>query len=183
MRPIENVCCFTGHRSKYFIFKDDESHPLCIAIKEFIRSTSEHLIAGKGVTHFIAGGAVGVDAWAMEEVIALRKKYPHITLECVLPYAGMEERFAGQSRERFTRIKQNLQTITTLNNGYHNHCLYERNRYMVDRSKYLIAVWTGIWSGTGYTVGYAKEQGREVHCMNPVGHASARLPRHNPAGY
>lgn len=165
MLPIENACCFTGHRPKYFHFGTNETHPDCFKIKAFLRERCKHLI-GEGVTHFISGGAVGVDTWAMEEVIGLREDYPHIILWCVLPYAGMVERFAQQDRERFARLESKLHIITTLNERYYHGCMQERNRFMVDRSLYVIAVWTGEKSGTANTINYANKRGRKVFCLD-----------------
>ncbi len=168
MNTIQNVCCFTGHRPKYFHFGTSEQHPDCLKIKNFIRHNCERLIRDEGVTHFISGGAVGVDTWAMEEIIELRKLYPHITLECVLPYATMVKQFTPKNQDRYALIKPELQQITILNECYHSGCMHQRNKHMVDRSQYLIAVWTGQKSGTANTVNYAKKQGRTVFCLETI---------------
>lgn len=160
------TCCFTGHRPKYFHFGIDEAHPDCQKIKAFLREKSEYLINTENVTHFISGGAVGVDTWAMEEIIKLKAEYPYITLECALPYADMPERFASHDRERFAAIKPHLDRITSLSDSYHPNCMMERNMYMVDRSEFVISVWTGHKSGTANTVNYAKKCGQTVFCMD-----------------
>ncbi len=160
------TCCFTGHRPKYFHFGSDELHPDCVAIKHFIREKCHYLITNKGVTHFISGGAIGVDTWAMEEVLDLKGTYPHITLECVLPYAGMIERFAISDRERYARIKPRLKGITIINEQYHSGCMQQRNKYMVDHAQYVIAIWTGQKSGTANTIQYANKLERKVFYLN-----------------
>ena len=167
MRPIENVCCFTGHRPKYFTFRTNEDDPGCVGVKAFIRDRCEYLITEKGVTHFLSGGAVGVDTWAMEVVASLKEKHHHITLECALPYAGMPDRFAPEDRERYARISRYLDIITELNPERTPDCMQQRNEYMVDRALYVVAVWTGQKSGTGNTVQYAKKLGRTVFHLNP----------------
>lgn len=165
--PSENSCCFTGHRPKYYRFGTDESHPDCLNIKVRVREKCKYLISEMGVSHFISGGALGLDTWAMEEVLALKKEYCHVTLECVLPYAGMIERFTLPDRERYNRIAPQLEVITILNQHYHRYCMQQRNEYMVDHTQYVIAVWTGQRSGTANTVNYARKRGREVLCLNP----------------
>ncbi|MCC8180875.1 MAG: DUF1273 domain-containing protein [Planctomycetes bacterium] len=165
MNPVQYTCCFTGLRPKYFHFSINENHVDCVRIKTFIRDICEHLINEKGVTHFLSGGAVGVDTWAMEEVIKLRIKYPQITLECVLPYAGMLERFALQDRNRYERIEPDLQIITILNKHYHSGCMQQRNIYMVNRARYVIAVWSGQRSGTANTINYAQKCCRRIFCL------------------
>ena len=39
---------------------------------------------------------------------------------------------------------------------------------MVDNSNYLVAVWNGKPSGTGNTVNYAVEKGKEVYYIDAV---------------
>lgn len=167
MAPIEKVCCFTGHRPKYFAFRTNENDPGCIDIKAFLRDKCEYLITEKNVVRFISGGAVGVDTWAMEAVITLKKKHCHIKLECALPYAGMPARFAPEDQERYARIKPCIDIITELNQERVPGCMQQRNEYMVDRALYVIAVWTGQKSGTGNIVHYAKKLGRTVFHLNP----------------
>ncbi|MCC8165370.1 MAG: DUF1273 domain-containing protein [Planctomycetes bacterium] len=175
MYAIETTCCFTGHRPKYFPFGTNENHPECKRIKSFIREKCRYLIEA-GVTHFISGGALGVDTWAMEEVIGLRETFPRITLECVIPYAGMIERFPPNDRERFARTLRKLAKFTILKERYYTGCMQDRNKYMVDRSRYVIAVWTGQRSGTGNTIQYAEKLGRKVHCLE----YELNVPVHSP---
>lgn len=163
----EKSCCFTGHRPKYFRFGTNENDPDCVRIKGFIQDKCEYLITEKKVIHFISGGAVGVDTWAMEIVIGLKEKYREIRLELALPYEGMMERFAVASRKRYANIAPQLDKITVLNMRYHAGCMQQRNEYMVAQAAYLIAVWTGAKSGTGNTVRYAKERRRTVFILNP----------------
>ena len=42
-----------------------------------------------------------------------------------------------------------------------------RNRYMVDASEYIIAVWNGKPSGTGNTVRYAISNGKQIIILDP----------------
>ncbi len=50
-----------------------------------------------------------------------------------------------------------------MSENYTSDCMLKRNRYMVDNSDIVIAVWDGrSGSGTGATVNYAKKQGKKV---------------------
>lgn len=167
MATIEQSCCFTGHRPKFFVFGEDETHLHCLAVKAFLRDRIEHLITSEGVTHFISGGALGVDTWAMEEVAALKEKYPGVTLECALPYAGMPDRFNERDRARHDAAMVHCDRKTIVCPEYHKNCMNQRNEYMVDNAGFLIAVWTGIMTGTGRTVEYARRLKRTVFLLNP----------------
>ncbi|MCC8190416.1 MAG: DUF1273 domain-containing protein [Planctomycetes bacterium] len=167
MVPMEETCCFTGHRPAFFSFKNDESHPECGRIKAFIRERCEYCVTRKGVRHFISGGALGVDTWAMEAVIDLKAAYPTVTLECALPFAGMPAGFPPDDRYRYHRLVDQIDTVTVIAPRYGPGCMRQRNQYMVDRAAFLIAVWTGRKSGTGQTVAYAQRRGRTVYRLNP----------------
>ena len=59
------TCCFTGHRAL-----SDTERMLCL---DRITQAVEALIS-MGVTHFIAGGAVGFDTIAEVSVLNLKKR-------------------------------------------------------------------------------------------------------------
>ncbi len=46
--------------------------------------------------------------------------------------------------------------------------MMKRNKYMVDNSDYIVAVWNGTPSGTGKTVAYAIEIDRTVYCIDTI---------------
>ena len=168
MTSIANACCFSGHRPKHFHFGTDESHPDCLAIKAILRERSEYLINQRNVTHFISGGSLGVDTWAMEVVLSLKEKYPQVTLECALPYPTMPDRFAHEHRMRYDALAEKCDRIVAVCPEYTGvACLDARDEYMVDRAGFLIAIWQGIMSGTGRTIFYARRLGREVFCFYP----------------
>ena len=56
---------------------------------------------------------------------------------------------------------------TLLQTKYTADCMHKRNRYMVDHSDYVIAVWDGSPSGTGKTVMYAKENHKTILQIKP----------------
>ena len=167
MKIIDQSCCFTGHRPKFFRFGDNENHPECRKIKDFLYQSIEHLIVDTGVSHFISGGAVGVDTWAAEAVAVLKAKYPGVTLEIALPFPTMWEQFEESDRLRYDALRPSIDKITEVRPEYTRKCMHDRNRYMVDNAAYLVAVWTGIQTGTGMTVAYANELNRQVLCLNP----------------
>ena len=139
MTIIDQSCCFTGHRPKYFWFGDNEAHPECRKIKEFLSTSIEHLIVDKGVTHFISGGAIGVDTWATEAVVALKAKHSGITLEIAKPFPTTWEQFEERDRVRYEKLLDRVDKITEVSPEYSKTCMFDRNRYMVNNATYLIA--------------------------------------------
>ena len=168
MNTNENACAFTGHRPKSFPWKYDESAPDCILLKEVLTAQIKEL-ANRGVTDFLSGMAQGVDLWCSQIVLALQKKNPALRLHCVLPCKGQESKWTASAQEQYYSILAQANEVVYVRPEYSRNCMLERNRYMVDHSSFLLAVYNGAWrSGTGATVRYALKQGREVIIINPT---------------
>ena len=59
------------------------------------------LIRDEGVIHFISGMAQGVDMYAAEIVLELKKQDPQITLECAIPYERQAVQWPEALRNRY----------------------------------------------------------------------------------
>ena len=147
VRMESKTCCVTVHRE---IDPRREEQ-----ISRMLRDEIEQAVAD-GFTHFISGFATGADLIFAEAVIALKSKYP-ITLEAALPYPGRM-----QSRDpQFRRCLAACDVVKVHADTYFKGCYMIRNRYMVDRSDRVIAVYDGVSRGGTYnTVRYA--EGKDV---------------------
>ena len=164
----EIACAFTGHRPKSFPWKNNEADPGCVLLKEVLAEQIK-LLADRGVTDWLSGMAQGVDLWAAEIVLDLKEKNPALHLHCILPCEGQERKWPASERERYHSILRQADGVIYVNREYHDDCMLERNRYLVDHSSVLLAVYNGTHrSGTGMTVRYAKRLGREVIVIGPV---------------
>ena len=147
------TCCFTGHR--YFPWKDDTEHPQHKALLAKLEEAIDWALA-KGAAHFICGNAIGVDTWAAELVLKKKRTHPQIFLEIALPFAGH-----NANEPACQRVQQKADLVHAKNR---RSAFFERNRYMVDHSDLLIAVYckSHARGGTIATMEYAKKQGIEV---------------------
>ena len=165
---IETACAFTGHRPKGFPWKDNEMDPGCILLKETLAKQIRRLV-DSGVKEWLSGMAQGMDLWAAEIVLDLKKKNPALHLHCILPCEGQEREWPASEQERYHFILRQADEVIYVDQEYHDGCMLERNRYLVDHSSVLLAVYNGTHrSGTGMTVRYAKQLGREVIVIDPV---------------
>ena len=149
------TCCCTGHRPKGFPFEygvDKQKHnEYLLALEEKIKS----VITQYGITNFISGMALGVDLDFAEIVLKLRNKYP-ITLECAIPCPNQTLKWKDADKLRYESILKRADKITLISLNYSPDCMLKRNRYMVDKSHLIIAVFNGIeQGGTWYTINYA----------------------------
>ncbi len=161
-------CAFTGHRPKSFPWKYDETSCDCVLLKEILAEQIRKLIA-RGVTTFLSGMALGVDIWSAQIVLNLRKENPALRLHCILPCEGQEDPWPALEKERYYSIFKQADHVVYVNREYKDNCMLERNRYMVDHSSCLLAVYNGkARSGTGSTVNYARRMGREIIIIDPL---------------
>ena len=141
-------CCFTGHRPEK-LTADSE------AIKASLAAEIDAAIAD-GITVFITGMARGVDMWAAELVLARRAKNPGVTLFCAIPYEGFEKKWADTWRDLYQSILAQANGSKVFQPHFTYASFQERNRWMVDHSERVIAVFNGEKGGKNNTLDYAR---------------------------
>lgn len=154
-RPI--TCCFTGHRPSKLPWGTDEGDPRCAALKRRLTDAVEAAYA-EGFRHFITGMALGCDLYFAEIVLRLREQRPDVSLEAAVPCPTQADGWPPADRRRYRRILDRCDYETVVQDHYSPGCMQRRNRYMVDHSALLIAVYDGVSGGTRHTLEYAIRQ-------------------------
>jgi len=145
----KHTCCVTGHRNIPAEMGDFTKGELTKAVQA--------AIAG-GYNHFISGFAAGIDLMFAEIVVSLRNRHA-ITLEAAIPYPGR----MNTPDKMFQRLIGECDFVKVHSAGYSKGCFMVRNRYMVDSSSLVIAVYDGREKGgTAATVRYAMKRGRTI---------------------
>lgn len=118
--------------------------------------------------------AVGVDMDFAEIVIEMRKKY-NVALKCAIPCPNQCSKWSDKDKLRYADILKKSDKVGLISKQYSFDCMLKRNRYMVDKSNLVIAVFNGIEKGgTWYTMQYAKNKPielidlREINCENKI---------------
>ena len=66
----------------------------------------------------------------------------------------------------YNNILRQADSSVILSESYTRTCMLERNRYMVDKSDYVFAIWNGERKGgTWYTMEYAKKLKRPIEVL------------------
>jgi len=149
----EKTCCFTGHR-------EIPSEQYQKIFEKTERAVEEHI--KNGYLYFSAGGALGFDTLAAIIVLDLKKKYPQIALNLVLPCPTQAKSWSEKDKKIYEDIKQKADNITYTSLEYSRGCMHKRNRCLVDNSSACICYLTEDNGGTFYTVKYAKKHGLTV---------------------
>lgn len=177
---MSKTCCYTGHRPKKFTFQYNERHPDCLKIKNLIERETEKAIQ-KGYDYFISGMAIGVDIWAAETVLKLKEKYPHIQLEAAIPCANQERTWPTSSQQRYQNILTQADVVHYVSQeAYQPYLMIERDKYMVNKSSLLIAVFDGSKGGTKHTFDYAVKKGIEIVRIDPTSLSVSYMQRKEP---
>ena len=161
MPARQESCCFTGHRPAKLPRGFDETDARCLHLKARIADALEAAYES-GYRHFICGMALGCDLYFCEAALALRERRPGVTVEAVIPCEEQAARWRERDRERWFSLVERCDGETMVQRQYDRGCMLRRNRYMVDHSALLIAVYDGMLGGTMYTLSYAMKQGLEI---------------------
>lgn len=165
----ETTCCFTGHRPHKLPFLLDEDHPQYRLLEQRLTKEILEKILMHDCDTFLTGMAQGVDMLCAELVLKLRKLIGvPLRLVCVIPYLAQAQRWHAAEQERYKNILARADHKILLSNEYTDGCLLARNRFLVDHSMHIIAVYDGMSAGgTKYTLDYAMRKKRFVCVVNP----------------
>ena len=156
----KNVC-FTGYRPMKCPWGFNEEDTRCILMKKELKSIIEQCI-DKGYNTFISGMALGFDIICAEIVLELKKKHKNIKLIGALPCENQDSKWNDIQKKRYKKILKKLDDIHCLYKFYIDGCMQERNKFMVDNSSLVIALYNGKSGGTKQTVNYAIKNNKEI---------------------
>lgn len=140
------TACFTGHRQL-----DEGQLPV-------LRMRLDKVLAklyGMGYRRFICGGALGFDMLAAEQVIGMKARMGDVQLVLAIPCAAQSRPWPVSEGQRYERIIYGADETHVLSRVYYKGCMAVRNRFMVDRSSYVICYLTDAKGGTASTAAYA----------------------------
>ena len=168
MREQSRTCCFTGHRPEKLPWGTDEGDPRCRMLKKKLYDAVEAAY-GEGMRHFICGMARGCDFYFAEAVLALRAERGDVSLEAAVPCPTQADSWPAEDRARWRRILDQCDLETMVQHNYTPGCMLRRNRYMVDHSALVIAVYDGTSGGTRRTLEYALRRKVPFLDIDPLG--------------
>lgn len=145
-------CALTGHR---ILEKNFDGTPFKEAVNK--------LIEENGVHTFYCGMAIGFDLYACEYLQNLRSTYPQIKVIACIPCPEQADKFTLADKRKYERLLGGCDRREIISPHYTNACMFLRNRYMVDRSGFLLAHCLRDTGGSAYTVQYARTHGIKIY--------------------
>jgi len=149
-----HAVCFTGHRHI-----PNEIYPsLFDALLGVIEEQIEN-----GASVFFAGGALGFDTMAALAVLSLRKRFPEIRLELILPCPSQARGWSKDDTVLYEQIKSQADGVHYVSTGYYKGVLQQRNRALVEAADVCVAyLCNSTGGGTAYTASLALKNGLEL---------------------
>lgn len=161
----ETSCCFTGHRPDKLPWGTNERDEGCVRLKARLQQAVEEAY-NSGMRHFICGMAKGADLYFAEAVLHLRSTREGVTLEAARPCQSQAYGWSAADQRRYQAILEQCNYETLVQHSYDRGCMQRRNRYMVDHSGLVIAVYNGEpKGGTAQTLAYAMSKGVRTHIL------------------
>lgn len=143
-----SVCTFCGHGHIYGSYEE---------VKQKCRDTVENLIKSGDADCFLIGNYGDFDSIAAAVCLALKKQYPHIQVDLVLPY--YRPHLDDYDKERYARFDS---VITPgLEDTPHRYRITKANEYMVDQADTVIA-YVKYDGGAAKTLAYAKRHKKQI---------------------
>lgn len=158
--------CFTGYRPFKLPFEILNTDEVYLSFYK----RAENLIKAQielGNRYFISGMAQGADMILTGIILDLKKTYKNIFLECAVPFIGQSSGYTKENKKIYEKAIKSSDKVTVLCKSYSINSFLIRNRYMVDSSDIVIAVYDGKSGGTKFTYDYAIKKGRQVILLSP----------------
>ena len=152
------TCCVSGHRD----IPADETAP----VKEALRQEIEKAV-NDGFTAFLSGFADGVAQYFAEIILELQDENPNLKLIAVLPYQKRMDSLC--QKEHTNALLDACAEVIVIQEEYRPNVYAKCNRYMVEHSDRVIAVYDGREKGgTVKTIRFAHQFRKELREI-PIG--------------
>ncbi len=146
--------CITGHR--------DISKGKIDYVREQLRKEVEQAIED-GFTMFLCGMADGSDLEFGAIVAEKKETHSDLFLEAVIPYKNRLK----SKNPLFKQVLAQCSGMKLIAQEYSPDCFFARNRYLVENSQRVIAVFDGRErSGTAQTMRMAASKNLELHVID-----------------
>ena len=149
----ELSCCGFGHRV------------LLLDVEKPLREVLERLVTERGATVFYTGGMGEFDELFARTVRSMKRTDPRLRLVLVMPYLTRE---LSSEKAYYEDRYDEILIPAELDSVHPKAAIGLRNRWMVDRSDFVIAALHRDFGGAAEAVRYAERIGKEVVRVSDV---------------
>lgn len=145
------IVCGTGHRPDKLGGYGNIVHSRLVNVaKAWLKSNKPSKV--------ISGGALGWD-----QALAAAARYLGIPYVMALPFPDFDSKWPEKSRNFLKALCDDAAEVVFVKDGpYAAWKMQERNKWMVDHSDKVLALWNGTSGGTANCVKYAESVGKPI---------------------
>ena len=148
----KKICCVTGHRD---LPQNQINYVKAALMREIEKAVAD------GFTCFMSGFVEGVDQYFVEMVMGKQKDDPSLELIAVIPYQKRLDSLRAKGRTY--EMLEACHDVVVIREEYQPSVYSHRNRYMVEHSNRVIAVYDGREKGrTVRTIRFAHQMKKEL---------------------
>ncbi|MCU5745503.1 DUF1273 domain-containing protein [Staphylococcus sp. SQ8-PEA] len=128
----------TGYKSyELNIYKDDM--PEVQYIRKFIEHKLVPLIE-EGLEWVLIQGQIGIELWAAEVVVAMKKTYPQIKLGIVTPFENHTERWNESNKLKYVKLAEQADFVDSVfHQPYEGPYQFQRaDQFMLDHTDFTL---------------------------------------------
>lgn len=139
------VCTFAGHRNVFG------------GVSDRVVEQLEKILSKERSLECLVGGMGEFDSICTKAVQTLKREYParNISLTLVLPYMSQK---LNDNKQYFETVYDNIIIPEELYGVHYKQAITARNKWMIDRSDYLIAMIRRDFGGAYTSLKYAQEK-------------------------
>ncbi|MBG9456792.1 hypothetical protein ABE61_23135 [Lysinibacillus sphaericus] len=127
----------TGYRPHELgIFND--KHPGIAIIKKALENRLRLLI-DEGLEWIIISGQQGVETWAAEVVLTLKKEFPHLKYSIITPFLEQEKNWQDHKKEKYQALVAQADFVTSVTKKP-----YEAPWQFIEKDKFIIQNTDGL---------------------------------------
>jgi uncharacterized phage-like protein YoqJ len=145
-----------------------EKHPGVGIIKRALTSRMLSFVE-EGTEWFVTSGSSGVELWASEVAILLKKQYPHVKLSILTPFLEQESRWPDHAKEQYYEVLNQADHVASITNRPYESPtqLRLKNEFIVQKSDGLLVLYDEESQGSPqYYLDAAKR--RQLHNDYPI---------------
>ncbi|MGN0584044.1 MAG: SLOG family protein [Ruminococcus sp.] len=155
----DKTVCFTGHRTEKFLDKPLYSDKVTICGVKTLLTLMTADAYDRGARYFITGMARGVDLWAGELLLYMKRFLPDLHIIAAVPHKDHEFSFRGSEKELLFSVADASDAVICTSERYSKWCFLARNDYMLRYSSAVLGVIHENEGGTAYTLRKARQLG------------------------
>lgn len=136
----EISCAIIGGNLQQIPTFVDKTDKHTVKLKDMIIAHIMSLIIDDGVTYFMSGMELGAELYAAETIVALKKWFLEIKLECVFPYETQAASWPEYYRHKYYETAASCDKETFITRRFNERSYEMKDYYLISNADYVLFI-------------------------------------------